>query len=68
MSDSSSGRSKSENRSIDSLRRERDSIRRILEQASMDGVRDNLERLNERLDRIESEMPGDSNSPIQEST
>ena len=68
MSDSSSGRSKSENRSIDYLRRERDSIRRNLEQASMAGVRDNLERLNERLDRIESEMPGDSNSPIQEST
>ena len=68
MSDSSSGRSKSENRSIDSLRRERDSIRRILEEGSIDVVRVILARLNERLDRIESEMPGDSNSPIQEST
>ncbi|MBR85058.1 MAG: hypothetical protein CMA85_03840 [Euryarchaeota archaeon] len=68
MSESASGRSKSENRSIDSLRRERDSIRRILEQASMDGVRENLERLNERLNRIETEMPGDSNSSTQEPT
>ncbi len=68
MSESASGRSKSENRSIDSLRRERDSIRRILEQASMDGVRENLERLNERLNRIETEMPGDPNSSTQEPT
>ena len=68
MSESASGRSKSENRSIDSLRRERNSIRRILEQASMDGVRDNLKRLNERLDRIETEMLGNSNSSTQEST
>ncbi len=61
-----SDRSKSESRKIDSLRRERDSIRRILEQASLDGVRENMERLGERLDRIESEMPGDSNSSTQE--
>jgi len=34
----------------------------------MDGVRENLERLNERLNRIETEMPGDSNSSTQEPT
>jgi len=32
----------------------------------MDGVKENLERLSERLERIESEMPGDSNSQTQE--
>ncbi|MEC7706847.1 MAG: hypothetical protein VX204_04570 [Candidatus Thermoplasmatota archaeon] len=58
MSESANGRSKKESRKIDSLRRERDSIRRILEQASMEGVKENIERLTERLDKIESEMPG----------
>ena len=66
MSESAGDRSKSDSRKIASLRRERDSIRRILEQASMDGVKENLERLSERLERIESEMPGDSNSQTQE--
>ena len=66
MSESAGDRSKSDSRKIDSLRRERYSIRRILEQASMDGVKENLERLSERLERIESEMPGDSNSQTQE--
>ncbi len=66
MSESAGNRSKRDDRKIDSLRRERDSIRRILKQASMDGVKENLERLCERLERIESEMPGESNSPTQE--
>ena len=66
MSESAGGQSKSDSRKIDSLRRERDSIRRILKQASMDGVKENLERLCERLERIESEMPGESNSSNQE--
>ena len=66
MTESDGNRSKSDNRQIDSLRRERDSIRRILEQASLDGVKENVKRLTERLDRIESQMPGDSNSQTQE--
>ena len=66
MSESAGGQSKSDSRKIDSLRRERDSILRILEQASMDGVKENLERLSERLERIESDMSGDSNSQTQE--
>ena len=66
MSESAGGQSKSDSRKIDALRRERDSIRRILEQASMDGVKENLERLSERLERIESDMSGDSNSQTQE--
>ena len=32
----------------------------------MDGVKENLERLSERLERIESDMSGDSNSQTQE--
>ena len=66
MSESADKHSKNDGSKIDSLRRERDSIRRILKQASMDGVKENLERLSERLERIESEMPGESNSPTQE--
>ena len=66
MTESDGNRSKSDNRQIDSLRRERDSIRRILEQASLDGVKENVKRLTERLDRIESQIPGDSSSQTQE--
>ena len=32
----------------------------------MDAVKENLERLSERLDNIESEMSGESNSSTQE--
>ncbi len=48
------------NRRIDSLRRERDSVRRLLEQASLNGVRENVERLNKRLDRLDSELSGEN--------
>ena len=49
------------NRRIDSLRRERDSVRRLLEQASMEGVRQSVKRLNKRLDKLESELSGENN-------
>ena len=48
------------NRRIDSLRRERDSVRRLLEQASMDGIRESVKRLNKRLDRLASELSGEN--------
>ena len=48
------------NRRIDSLRRERDSVKRLLEQASMGGVRKGVERLNKRLDRLDSELSGEN--------
>ncbi len=50
------------NRRIDSLRRERDSVRRLLKQASMDDVSDNLERLKHRLDSLETELSGEQDS------
>jgi len=50
------------NRRIDSLRRERDSVRRLLKQASLDDVSDNLERLKHRLDSLETELSGDQDS------
>ena len=40
------------NRRIDSLRRERDSVRRLLEQASMDGIRESVKRLNKSLSTV----------------
>ena len=48
------------NRRSDSLRRERDSVRRLLEQASMDGIRESVKRLNKRLDRLDSELSGEN--------
>ena len=48
------------NRRIDPLRRERDSVRRLLEQASLNGVRESVERLNKRLDRLDSELSGEN--------
>ena len=50
------------NRRIDSLRRERDSVRRLLKQASLDDVSDNLERLKHRLDSLETELSGGQDS------
>jgi len=50
------------NRRIDSLRRERDSVRRLLKQASLDYVSDNLERLKHRLDSLETELSGEQDS------
>ena len=50
------------NRRIDSLRRERDSVRRLLKQASLDDVRDNFERLKHRLDTLETELSGEQDS------
>ena len=50
------------NRRIDSLRRERDSVRRLLKQASLDDVSDNLERLKNRLDILETELSGEQDS------
>jgi len=50
------------NRRIDSLRRERDSVKRLLQQASLDDVKDNVERLKQRLYRLESELSGEQGS------
>ena len=49
-------------RRIDSLRRERDSVRRLLKQASLDDVSDNFERLKRRLDILETELSGEQDS------
>ena len=50
------------NRRIDSLRRERDSVRRLLKQASLVDVSDNFERLKHRLDILETELSGEQDS------
>ena len=50
------------NRRIDSLRRERDSVRRLLKQASLDDITVNLERLKNRLDIFETELSGERDS------
>ena len=50
------------NRRIDSLRRERDSVRRLLKQASLDDITVNLERLKNRRDILETELSGERDS------
>ena len=48
------------NRRLDSLRRERDSVRRLLEQASLNGVAESIDRLGKRLDSLDSELSGEN--------
>ena len=48
------------NRRLDSLRRERDSVRRLLEQAALNGVAESIDRLGKRLDRLDSELSGEN--------
>ena len=56
------GRGLSDNRSfnrrIDSLARERESIRRLLDQADLSVIREGLESLKSRLDVIEKRLSG----------
>ncbi|MEE2624776.1 MAG: hypothetical protein VYD50_00815 [Candidatus Thermoplasmatota archaeon] len=48
------------NRRLDSLSRERDSVRRLLEQANLEIIRDGMGSLKKRLDSIESKLSGSS--------
>jgi len=53
--------SRSANRRIDSLSRERESIIRILTQAGLDGIEQDIEMLKKKLDSIEEHLSGRSN-------
>ena len=44
------------NREIDSLRRERDRIQRLIDQAKLQGLSDSLEAIRNRMDAIEKIM------------
>ena len=46
-------------RDIDSLRRERDSIIRILKQANLSDLKSELERLNKSFSDFEKDLKGD---------
>ncbi|HIG33720.1 MAG TPA: hypothetical protein EYQ11_02410 [Candidatus Poseidoniales archaeon] len=52
--------SRSTNRRIDSLSRERESIRRILTQAELDRVQEDIKILKKNLDSIEERLSGGS--------
>ena len=60
MSDNLNGDSPARNhtRELDSLRRERDSIVRILSQANLEELSNELERLNKSITEIEREFAG----------
>lgn len=49
---------RSHSRELDSLRRERDSIKRILSQANLDELGIELEKLNNSFTEIEREFSG----------
>ncbi|MEC7708631.1 MAG: hypothetical protein VYA39_02775 [Candidatus Thermoplasmatota archaeon] len=53
--------SRSANRRIDSLSRERESIIRILNQAGLDRLQQDIEMLKEKLDSIDELLSGSSN-------
>jgi len=55
------GSSRSTNRRIDSLARERDSIGRILVQAELNGVREEVESVRQSLEQIEELLCGTRN-------
>ena len=52
------GTNKSANRKVDSLVRERDSIRRLLDQADLSIVSEGMESLNARLGSIYDHLSG----------
>ena len=60
MSDSLHGDSPTRNysRELDSLRRERDSIKRILSQANLEELSNELEKINSSITEIEREFAG----------
>ena len=53
--------SRSANRRLDSLSRERESISRILAQAGLERIEQDIEMLKEKLDSIEEILSGGSN-------
>ena len=59
MSQGGSPNSKSLNRRIDSLSRERDSVSRILEQAELEKIRDGLDSLKSKMEAIEVDLTSD---------
>ena len=59
MSQGGSPNSKSLNRRIDSLSRERDSVSRILEQAQLEKIRDGLVSLKSKMEAIEVDLTSD---------
>ena len=60
MSDDLHGDSPPRNysRELDSLRRERDSIKRILSQANLDELSNQLDKINSSITEIEREFAG----------
>ncbi|MCH2642651.1 MAG: hypothetical protein MKZ52_01055 [Candidatus Thalassarchaeum sp.] len=61
MSKAFGGSTRSTNRRIDSLARERDSIGRILVQAELHGVRQEIESVRQSLEQIEELLCGTRN-------
>jgi hypothetical protein len=59
MVDATDDDNRSENRKLDSIRRERESIKRLLQQAKMSNLVEEVKKLNQEFDRLDAFLSGE---------
>jgi len=59
MVDATDDDNRSENRKLDSIRRERESIKRLLQQAKMSNLVEEVNKLNQEFDRLDAFLSGE---------
>lgn len=59
MVDAADDDNRSDNRKLDSIRRERESIERLLQQAKMSNLVEEVKKLNQEFDRLDAFFSGE---------
>ncbi len=59
MVDAADDDNRSDNRKLDSIRRERESIVRLLQQAKMSSLVEEVKKLNQEFDRLDAFLSGE---------
>jgi hypothetical protein len=59
MVDAADDDNRSDNRKLDSIRRERESIKRLLQQAKMSNLVEEVKKLNQEFDRLGAFLSGE---------
>jgi hypothetical protein len=59
MVDAADDDNRSDNRKLDSIRRERESIERLLQQAKMSNLVEEVKKLNQEFDRLDAFLSGE---------
>ena len=59
MGDAADDDNRSDNRKLDSIRRERESIVRLLQQAKMSSLVEEVKKLNQEFDRLDAFLSGE---------